>query len=96
MKLASADESSRAERAEVAKPATSRRDTIARPRAAKRESSRSDERAVALPTFNESELKADEAPRDETRRGPAVYLSAEEGPHGELCRESVAESRDDA
>jgi len=96
MKLDSAHDEARAARAEVAKRAAAHRATIARPKVEKAESKRSEERAVALPTFNESEVKADEAPRDETRSGRPVYFSAEEGAHGELCREPVAEARDDA
>ena len=79
-----------------------RRDQPARPRAGAREDSRhaSAERSVALPTFDESEIKADESPReevqDETRDDRPVYLSMDEGAHGELHYEQRAELRDDA
>jgi histidine triad (HIT) family protein len=76
---------------------SARRDTVMRPKAdARADSSRLADRAVALPTFDESEGKADEAPREETRSDAVVYLSQEEGAHGELRYEPEAELRDNA
>ena len=49
-----------------------------------------------LPTFDESELRADESPREETRDDQSVYLSMDEGAHGELRYEPAAELRDNA
>ena len=83
-----------------------RRDQPARPRAEAREDSRRAsaerpaERPVALPTFDESPLRADEAPReeashDETHDERPVYLSMDEGAHGELHYEPRAELRDE-
>jgi histidine triad (HIT) family protein len=82
---------------------TARREQPARPRADAREDVRraSAERPVALPTFDESPMRADDAPRedeapsDETRDDRPVYLSMDEGAHGELHYEPRAELRDD-
>ncbi len=72
-----------------------RRDPVARPKAdARADSSRLADRAVALPTFDESEMKADDLPRAETPSDAVVYLSNEEGAHGELRYEPDAELRD--
>jgi len=78
-----------------------RREQPARPRADARQDSRraAAERPVALPTFDESPMRADESPRHEaeheTPGDRPVYLSMDEGPHGELHYEPRAELRDD-
>jgi histidine triad (HIT) family protein len=72
-----------------------RRETVARPRLGARETLTSPERPVALPTFSESERKADD-PARETPGDPAVYFLEEEGPHGELRYEPTSELRDEA
>jgi len=72
-----------------------RRDTAARPKAdARADTSRLADRSVALPTFDESEMKTDDARHEETRSDAVVYLSQEEGAHGELRYEPQAELRD--
>lgn len=97
MKLASADESPHVEPPAATASEPAHRDTLARPRiGARAESNRRNEVAVALPTFAESKGRADDAPREETPRRKAVYLSVEEGPHGELRYEPVDELRDNA
>jgi histidine triad (HIT) family protein len=79
---------------------TIRRDQPARPRADAREDARraSAERPVALPTFDESEGRGDGSasrqPTDETDDRRSVYLSMEEGPHGELHYVEATEHRD--
>ena len=72
-----------------------RRETITRPKLGARETQTSPERPVALPTFSESEKKADDSAR-ETPGDAAVYFLEEEGPHGELRYEPTSELRDEA
>jgi histidine triad (HIT) family protein len=72
-----------------------RRHTSGRPKAgARTHPVRSSERPVALPTFDESERKAADAPAVETPSPAAVYLSEDEGPHGELRCERATELGD--
>lgn len=60
----------------------------------RREPSR--ERAVALPTYQESEMQKADAPAPvATQRKGGKWVVAEEGAHGELRYEPVAEARDD-
>jgi histidine triad (HIT) family protein len=76
-----------------------RREPTSRTKADAREDSRhaSAERSVAVPTFDEPEVKADEPPAeeasDETQDAPPVYLSMDEGPHGELHYDAGQELR---
>jgi histidine triad (HIT) family protein len=82
--------------AEEASGRAVRRDTIIRPKLSARETAApAPERSIALPTFSESERRADEAPR-ETPGDAAVYFLEEEGPHGELRYEPTSEVRDEA
>jgi histidine triad (HIT) family protein len=72
-----------------------RRSTVARPKAGARTvASRSAERPVALPTFDESEIAAGHAQHIETPSSPVVYLSEDEGPHGELRCEPATDLHD--
>jgi histidine triad (HIT) family protein len=75
-----------------------RREPTSRPRADAREDSTraSADRSVALPAFDESDVKADEPAAEETRVPRVVYLSMDEGAHGELHFEPIAELRDKA
>lgn len=73
-----------------------RRETMARPKLSARASTPSvAERPVALPTFSESEKRADDA-APETPGDAAVYFLEEEGPHGELRYEPTSDLRDKA
>jgi histidine triad (HIT) family protein len=72
-----------------------RRDTTDRAKASQRsDTQQSAERSIALPTFSESQTKAGAPSQEETSSYTPVYLSMEEGPHGELRSEADAELRD--
>jgi hypothetical protein len=74
-----------------------RRDAAPRSHASRHAESRhASERSVAVPTFDESKVRADESPAHETPGDAPVYLTMEEGPHGELLSQADAELRDKA
>jgi histidine triad (HIT) family protein len=69
--------------------------TVPRPKATfGRQASSREERAVALPTFDESDIQKADSPPPAPKRKAGRWM-IEEGAHGELRYEPVADTRDD-